>query len=298
MSSQSNNITGKDLDYWYQQALQDAIANNIPASEVDWLLQTVTSLSSLDLRLRTFASKVQIKSNKSLPELEQLWQQRLHQRLPVQYLLETVFWRRFRLKVTPAVLIPRPETELMIDIALEYGFIDTAQQHWVDLGTGSGAIALGLAEAFPQALIHAVDLSADALKIAQENAANYHLEQRISFYQGSWWSPLESYRGKITGMLSNPPYIPSQQIKQLQPEVVQHEPRMALDGGEDGLDDIRYLVTTAPDYLVTGGMWLIELMVGQAEIVTELLRQQGAYDDVQIFSDLNGIERFVMAYRK
>ncbi|MEM8723390.1 MAG: peptide chain release factor N(5)-glutamine methyltransferase [Cyanobacteria bacterium P01_G01_bin.39] len=292
-----HHISGKELSCWYHQAIQGAIANNVPPDEVDWLLQTVTSLSSLELRLKTFASQSQIKSNKSLSELEQLWQQRLQERLPVQYLLETVFWRRFQLKVTPAVLIPRPETELMIDIAHEHHRIDDPEQNWVDLGTGSGAIALGLADIFPQALIHAVDLSADALNIAQANAVSYQL-QNIRFYQGSWWSPLGSLKGKVTGMLSNPPYIPSYQIKELQPEVANHEPRMALDGGDDGLDDIRYLVETAPHYLLRGGIWLIELMLGQGATVTELLRRQGEYDDVQIFSDLNGIERFVMAYRK
>ncbi|MEL6440596.1 MAG: peptide chain release factor N(5)-glutamine methyltransferase [Cyanobacteria bacterium J06621_8] len=296
--NQSHNITGQDLDNWYQQAIIDAIANQISNSEVDWLLQAITCLSSLELRLRTFASKSQIKSNKSLSELEQLWQQRLQKRLPVQYLLETVFWRRFQLRVTPSVLIPRPETELMIDIAQEHCRISSIPQHWVDLGTGSGAIALGLAEVFPDALIHGVDLSDAALAIARENAASYQLEGRISFYQGSWWSPLKSYQSMITGMLANPPYIPSGQIQGLQPEVAQHEPRLALDGGTDGLDEIRHLIETAPQYLVADGMWLIELMVGQAESVTELLRQQGEYADIQVLKDLNGIERFVMAFKK
>lgn len=291
-----HHISGKDLYCWYQHAIKVAIANNISADEVNWLLQTATSLSNLDLRLKTFASESQITSTKSLSELTKLWQQRLQQRLPVQYLLETVFWRRFQLKVTPAVLIPRPETELMIDIAQEHHRINDSPQNWVDMGTGSGAIALGLADAFPQALVHAVDLSNDALKIAQENAASY--QQNIHFYQGSWWNPLESFKGKLAGMLSNPPYIPSNQIKELQPEVVNHEPRMALDGGEDGLDDVRYLVETAPQYLISDGMWLVELMTGQAKTVVELLRQQGEYYDIRIFTDLNGIERFVLAYKR
>ncbi|MEN9869725.1 MAG: hypothetical protein RLZZ171_708, partial [Cyanobacteriota bacterium] len=119
----------------------------------------------------------------------------------------------------------------------------------------------------------------------------------IQFYQGSWWSPLSSLQGQITGMISNPPYIPSSQIAQLQPEVAKHEPRLALDGGDDGLNDIRYLIKTAPEYLVSGGIWLIELMVGQADIVVALLKQQGEYQDLKIFADLAGIERFVLAYR-
>lgn len=291
-----NSIAGKNLSIWYQQAKESAIANRVDPAEVDWLVQTVTELDSLSWRLGTWQNQPQIKSNKSLSELTKLWQQRLQERLPVQYLVETAFWRRFQLKVTPAVLIPRPETELIIDIALENSLISGSNQHWVDLGTGSGAIALGLADVFPEAIIHAVDLSVEALKIAQENAnsVNFH---HIQFYQGSWWSPLGSLQDQITGMISNPPYIPSSQIAQLQPEVANHEPRLALDGGEDGLNDIRYLIKTAPEYLVSGGIWLIELMVGQADLVVALLKQQGEYKDIKVFRDLAGIERFVLAYR-
>ncbi|NJK58319.1 MAG: peptide chain release factor N(5)-glutamine methyltransferase [Pleurocapsa sp. SU_5_0] len=292
-----NSISSQDLYSWYRQAKEMAIANQIDPDEVDWLIKTITNLDSLSLRLGTWQKQSQINSDKSLTELTKLWQQRLHERLPVQYLVETVFWRRFQLKVTPAVLIPRPETELIIDIALANSLISSGERHWVDLGTGSGAIAIGLADVFPTATVHGVDLSADALKIAQENANSLNLDN-IHFYQGSWWSPLNALQGKVTGMISNPPYIPSLQIAQLQPEVAWHEPRLALDGGDDGLDDIRYLIKTAPQYLVSGGIWLIELMVGQADTVVTLLIQQGEYYDPKIFADLAGIERFVLAYRR
>lgn len=289
-------ISGQDLYCWYQQAKQTAIANQLDPEEVDWLVRTITDLDSLAWRLGRWQNQPQIVSQKSLSELHQLWQQRLQERLPVQYLVETVFWRRFQLKVTPAVLIPRPETELIIDLALAHNLITDGKQQWVDLGTGSGAIALGLADVFPTATIHAVDLSDEALKIAQENAQKLNLNN-IHFYQGNWWSPLSSLQGKVTGMVSNPPYIPSSEIPQLQPEVARHEPRMALDGGADGLADIRDLIKTAPQYLVPGGMWLIELMAGQANVVVELLKHQGEYYDIKIFPDLAEIERFVLAYR-
>ncbi|MEO1466472.1 MAG: peptide chain release factor N(5)-glutamine methyltransferase [Cyanobacteria bacterium J06633_1] len=291
-----NKISGRDLSSWYQQAKQAAISSKIDPEEVDWLLQTVTSLTSLDLRLNILGERSQISSSKSLSELSKLWQQRLQERLPVQYLVETVFWRRFQLKVTPAVLIPRPETELIIDIAAKHNRITVASQYWVDLGTGSGAIALGLADIFPTATIHAVDLSPDALEIAQENAQSLNLSN-ICFEQGSWWSPLSSLQGKVTGMVANPPYIPSAQIARLDPEVAQHEPRMALDGGDDGLDDIRHLVATTPLYLVSGGMWLVEIMIDQAAAVVELLQQQGEYYDIKVLRDLAGVDRFVLAYR-
>ena len=292
---ESGNISGEELYRWYQQAKQEAIANEIDLDEVDWLLQTVTNLDSLSLRLGTYKQRSQIHSDRSLSDLIQLWQQRLHERIPIQYLVETVFWRRFQLRVNPAVLIPRPETELIIDIVREKNLITEGEQHWVDLGTGSGAIALGLAEIFPQATIHAVDVSSDALKIARENAVNLKL-QNIRFYQGSWWNPLD-LKGKVTGMVSNPPYIPTEEIDNLQPEVA-HEPRLALDGGDDGLDDVRCLIEDAPQYLVSGGIWLVELMMGQADTVAKLLEQQGEYSAIEICQDLNGIERFVLAYRR
>ena len=291
-----NHISGEDLFDWYQQAKQAAIANQIDPAEIDLFVQSATDLNRLALRLGTFISQPQISSQKSLAELNHLWQQRLLERLPVQYLIETVFWRRFQLRVTPAVLIPRPETELIIDIADQNNHSSISEQHWVDLGTGSGAIALGLADLFPAATVHAVDLSVDALAIAQENAERCKLS--LNFYQGSWWSPLSFLQGKVTGMVSNPPYIPSMQVARLQPEVANHEPRMALDGGEDGLDDIRHLIESAPQYLVSGGIWLIELMLGQADTVVQLIQQQGEYYDIKVFADLSGIDRFVLAYRR
>ncbi|WP_229640393.1 peptide chain release factor N(5)-glutamine methyltransferase [Waterburya agarophytonicola] len=296
-----DSISGRELYYWYQRAKQYAIANNIEPKEVDWLLQTITDLSSLSLRIGSFQNQAQINSKKSLSELNLLWQQRLQNRLPVQYLVETVFWRRFQLKVTPAVLIPRPETELIVDIAQEaiknsiFGIEQNC--HWVDLGTGSGAIALGLADSFPQAKIHAVDCSPEALKIARENAINLQLENHIYFYHGNWWDRLEFLRGKVTGMISNPPYIPTSDLEKLQPEVFQHEPHLALDGGVDGLDYIRYLAKSAPQYLVSGGVWLVEMAIDQSDKVVELLDRQEEYYDIKVLPDLNGIDRFVLAYK-
>ena len=293
----SENLSGRELYSWYHQAIKAAIANNITPDEVNWLIQTVTDLDRLSLRLGTFKDRSPIPSSKSLSELTRLWQQRLQERVPVQYLVETVFWRRFKLKVSPAVLVPRPETELIIDLVKENNLVAEGDRHWVDLGTGSGAIALGLTDVFPQATVHAVDLSPDALEVARENATKFNLEHRVHFYQGSWWSPLKFLQGKVTGVVSNPPYIPTAQIVRLEPEVVNHEPHLALDGGDDGLRDIRHLVKVTPQYLVSGGILAIEIMVGQANEVIKLLLKSDYYG-VRACHDLNGIERFVMAYRR
>jgi release factor glutamine methyltransferase len=257
----------------------------------------------LELRLESFKDKTQIKLPMSLPELTQMWQRRLDERLPVQYLAGVAPWRHFSLFVSPAVLIPRPETEYLIDLAVaaaaKGGVSPPLQQgHWADLGTGSGAIALGLADAFPSATLHAVDSSPAALAIAQQNAQQLGFAARIQFYQGSWWQPLSALKGQFSGMVSNPPYIPSRLLPSLQPEVAKHEPHLALDGGTDGLDCIRHLVEAAPDYLRPGGIWLIEMMAGQADAVAQLLQDRGSYCQIQIHADLAGIERFALAYRK
>ena len=132
--------------------------------------------------------------------------------------------------------------------------------------------------------------------MAQENASLCHLDKRIVFHLGSWWKPLESLKGSISGMISNPPYIPTQMLTRLQPEVIGHEPSQALDGGEDGLEAIRYLAMTAPDYLEVGGVWLIEIMAGQGKAVKEILTQDGRYRNISIILDFAAIDRFVLAY--
>jgi len=292
-------VSGQQLAIWRKQARQAAIALEISPDEVDWLLQIWTDVDKLSLRLGSFESRSQIPIPQSWSVLNELWQTRLTENCPIQYLAGVSPWRDFVLKVSPAVLIPRPETELIIDWLSQEKAINPElnQGNWVDLGTGSGAIALGLARCFPQAKIFAVDTSLDALAIAQENAQRYGLSDRIEFFHGSWWTPLARFQGQIQGMISNPPYIPSSMIAGLQPEVTQHEPHLALDGGEDGLVAVRHLVETAPDYLVSGGLWLVEIMAGQAPLVAELLENQGQYQGIQLLKDLAGIERFVVAYR-
>ncbi len=330
-------VSGRSLWQWRQKSIAAAVRVGVSATELDWLLRAVTDLDSLALRLETFQSLAEIQLQRSLSELTQLWQQRLEQRIPVQYLVGTTQWRHFTLQVSPAVLIPRPETELLIDLAVEQvsGFrgqgsgvkgqgsgehrntqrlepetwnlepetcsktwnLEPETCAWADLGTGSGAIALGLAAAFPDATIHAVDWSAEALAIAQANAQAYSLQTRIQFYQGSWFEPLAHLQASLNGVVANPPYIPTALIPSLQPEVANHEPQLALDGGADGLDCIRHIAAVAPDYLKPGGIWLVETMIGQAPEVINLLEAQGCYCHIQVHADLAGIDRFVLAYR-
>jgi release factor glutamine methyltransferase len=292
----SASISGQELSQWRQQAIADLEQAQLSPKEVDIFLQAVTDIDTLSLRLQSFREREKIPLSYSWSEITKRWQKRLQSRVPLQYLLESVVWRNFTLKVSPEVLIPRPETELLIDIVGE-----TVRGEeggiWVDMGTGSGAIAIGLASILTKAEIYAIDYSQTALAIAKENIINTGFADRIILKQGSWWTPLEKWKGQISGMLSNPPYIPSAEILDLQIEVREHEPRLALDGGEDGLTALRYLVATAPDYLRSGGLWLVEMRAGQGEKVAQMLENQGNYRQIQIINDLAGFDRFVLAER-
>lgn len=303
MADKQSSVTGLQLWQWRNAAIQAAIATGVSPAEVDWLLQEVAGLDRLALRLESFKNQDQLRLELSLEDLDKLWQRRLNEHLPVQYVAGATPWRSYKIAVSNAVLIPRPETEDLIDLAVAAASVSGVtpslkQGHWADLGTGSGAIAIGLADVFTSAIIHAVDYSHQALVVAMANARNLGFGKRIQFYQGSWWQPLESLKGQFSGMVSNPPYIPTNIIPTLQLEVVNHEPHLALDGGADGLDCIRHLVEVSPTYLRPGGVWLVEMMAGQAEPVQEMLQNQGSYCNIQIHKDLAGIERFAVAYKK
>ncbi|NET52660.1 MAG: peptide chain release factor N(5)-glutamine methyltransferase [Merismopedia sp. SIO2A8] len=312
----NHSISGSVLWQWRQDAIATCHNHAIPPVEVDWLLQSLTDLDRLALRLGYFQSQPTVASALPFDELQSWWQQRIDARLPIQYLVGQMEWRQFTMAVAPAVLIPRPETELIIDLAIAATTHDNlASGHWVDLGTGSGAIALGLADVFPTAQVHGVDCSAEALAIAQHNAnmnglgsdlsgSNLGTSPRdramnpIQWHQGSWFSPFEDHPIRFNGIVSNPPYIPSAMVLDLQPEVVNHEPHLALDGGKDGLDCLRHLIQTAPQYLAPHGVLLMEMMAGQADRVVSLLQQQSNYDRIEVHPDLAGMDRFVSAYRQ
>jgi release factor glutamine methyltransferase len=292
-------ISSVALYQWRSQAIAEAIAIAVDGFEVDWLLMEVSDLDRLALRMGgNEQTPPNIALKMTFAELQRLWQQRITDRVPVQYLIGHSHWRQFTLKVSPAVLIPRPETELIIDLVLEAvkSQPELATGTWVDLGTGSGAIAIGLADALPDATIHAVDISPEALAIAIENARSYGFDDRITFHQGRWFEPIAALQGKLAGVISNPPYIPTDTILTLEPEVRQHEPHLALDGGDDGLDDIRHLVTRGQEFLQPGGLWLVEFMAGQGVAVRQLL-EQAAYEQIRIVNDLAGYDRFALAYK-
>ena len=204
---------------------------------------------------------------------------------PVAYLTGTKEFFGLPLQVDARVLDPRPDTETLVEWALALlpaGSHPGWQWRIADLGTGSGAIALALQHALPQADIWAIDASADALAVARANAARLHLP--VHCVQGDW---LEGLAGPFDVIVTNPPYIRDDDPHM---PALRHEPRQALTSGADGLDDIRHIVRTAPAHLRAGGWLLIEHGWDQADAVRALLAQQG-FAQVQSRRDLAGIER-------
>lgn len=294
-------VSGSDLCQWRQAAMAVAIAEDIATEEVDWLLLATSNLDRLALRLETFRTQSPVELAMSLAELETLWERRVRERLPVQYLVGEAPWRDLQLQVSPAVLVPRPETELLVEAALAAvrDRPELAWGAWVDLGTGSGAVAIALVRALPDIQMYAVDLSAAALEVAQANAERWDVGDRIEWFCGSWFEPLSALpKYSLSAVIANPPYIPSAEIPHLQPEVARHEPHLALDGGPDGLDCVRELLAIAPEFLQPGGLWGVELAQGQARTVVELLQAQGDYINPRIVPDLASIDRFVLADRR
>lgn len=215
---------------------------------------------------------------------------------PVAYLVGHREFFGLDFQVTKDVLIPRPDTETLIVEAIELLKPQTAPRV-LDVGTGSGCIAISLAVNCPNAEITAIDLSESALDIARQNAEKHEVSSRIRFLQGDLFAPLGADK-PFDLIASNPPYIASAEIETLSADVRLHEPRSALDGGPDGLDVIRRLVAAAPQHLVPQGKLLIEISGEQADAVTQLLAANGHYDDIAVLKDLAKQPRVVRAARK
>lgn len=218
-----------------------------------------------------------------LERFNQLLQRRLDGE-PVAYLLgRQEFWSMV-LKVNAATLIPRPETELLVELTLAK--LDSKESCRVaDLGTGSGAIALALASERPEWQITATDISPDALKVAEENRQAHHLENVI-LRQGEWLSALQ---GKFHAVVSNPPYIAAAD-PHLRSGNIRFEPTLALTPGDDGLASIRQISAAAGDYLLTGGWLLFEHGFGQADQVQCMLLAAGM-ENIETLQDLEGLDR-------
>ncbi len=258
-----------------------------PRLQVELLISHVLKMP----RMQIYLNFERALAESELTPLREMVQRRGN-REPLQYIIGTVPFCNWELNVTPAVLIPRPETEILAEKGWQ--FLSTCatevpvtterseprHSHGggepitaLDFGTGSGCLAIALAAKVPTAEVHALDASDAALQIAQQNAAKHNA--KIHFHKGNGFEALKGEAGvRFDLIISNPPYIPSAEIASLEPEVRDHEPRSALDGGADGLDFYRLLAAESKNWLKPTGKILLEFGDGQADAISKIFQSQ------------------------
>ena len=261
------------------------------------LLDCVGGISISELNLISINREGNLHLKQNLGFLESIWNEHLLKSCPIQYLCGITFWRDLKLKVSKKVLIPRPETELIIDIVCNLFRKKSQKLFFAELGTGSGAISIALALAYPFSDGVATDIDQDVLEIATKNYINSSKQSNLKFYCGNWWSPLESFKGKLDLAISNPPYIPKDTYEKLPKEVKNFEPKVALLGGEDGLKHIREIIQKAPLFLKDEGWLILENHFDQGEKVKQLLIKN-KFTSIEIVKDLSGIGRFTIGRYK
>lgn len=224
---------------------------------------------------------------------------RRRENTPVAYLIGRTSFFSFDLAVSPAVLIPRPDTETLVEqvIRIVRQIPGWETPNILDLGTGSGCIAIALAKSLPGAQLVASDVSPEALTMARANADSLAVADRIRFIQGDLFAPLVQppTPGAFHVIAANPPYIATGQLRELMPQVRDHEPTLALDGGPDGLDFYRRIGDEAAGFLIPGGLLIVETAFNQTEQVRQLFQTNTQLGDMRIVTDAAGHPRCVLA---
>lgn len=261
-----------------------------PRRSAEWLLSAATGLS----RVEVYA----FHDRPLLPEERSALRESVRRRAagePLQYVTGEVAFRHLVLKVAPGVLIPRPETEVLAGEAIAW--LAGVQRALVaDPCTGSGAVALAIAQERPGTTVHATDISPEAVAVASANAERLALASAVHIHQGDLLTPLPpELLGKFDCVVSNPPYIPTSEVGGLPIEIAGFEPHLALDGGEDGLDVFRRLLAGALEWLRPGGALFVELHESRVQTAAEEAVQW--YEEVRIVKDLAGRDRIVAARR-
>ncbi len=215
-------------------------------------------------------------------------------REPLQYITGLQEFWSLPFNVSPAVMIPRPETELIVEACVAR--CSKLDPRVVDIATGSGCVAVAVARELPGALVHATDLSEEALDVARLNAARNDVGGRLAFYQGDVYEPLRNLglEGYIDFVLSNPPYVAESDLATLEPEVRDHEPRAALTPGPDPLAVHRRVAAQAPEFLVPGGFVIVEFGIGQTQDVSRAYASVAGLEVEEVLKDLAGLDRVLV----
>ena len=286
-------ISVKELLSWKKKQL----SKGGDFQSFSFLLDSVGGISFKDLNLSSFTTKDNLYIRNKLEYLESIWEEHLFNSSPLQYLCGLTFWRDLKLKISDKVLIPRSETEIIVDIVFKIFGKESQKLFFAELGTGSGAISIALALAYPLWEGIATDIDQDALEIANKNYINNSDQSNLRFYCGDWWTPLESFKGKLDLAISNPPYIPRDIYEKLPKEVKNFEPKIALLGGEDGLKHITEIIQKAPFFLREKGWLILENHFDQGEKVKQLLIKN-RFTSVDIVNDFSGVGRFTVGRYK
>ena len=263
-------------------------SKNIPESRLsaELLLASVLNCKRIELYVQ-FERILSLQERNAYKE----YIQRRINREPVQYILGETEFMGLPIKVASGVLIPRADTEVLVDSIIEYlKEVNLSNPQILDIGTGSGCIAIALSSYFPEAEVFAIEKSPEALEIAEKNAQLN--EVKIEFIEGDFFEKVPILSNRFNIIVSNPPYISEADWNKLQPEVEKFEPRQALFGGKEGLDFYRSLIPIVRNLLLPKGVVFLETGYDQARIVSDMLQQEKF--DVEIRNDYNGIERVVI----
>ena len=288
-----HSISAKEFLFWRKKQLSKGGDHQSFAV----LLDCIGGIKTSELNLLRINPEGKLYLNKKLDQLESIWEDHLLSCAPIQQLCGVTFWRDLKLIVTDKVLIPRPETELIIDIVFKIFGKKSQKLSFAELGTGSGAISIALALAYPLWEGIATDIDQDVLEVANKNYINNSGQSNLKFYCGHWWTPFESFQGKLDLAISNPPYIPKDTYEKLPKEVKSFEPKIALLGGEDGLKHIREIIQEAPLFLREKGWLILENHFDQGEEIKKLFIKN-RFTLVEIVKDLSGIGRFTIGRYK
>lgn len=276
-------MTVRDGVRWGAEKLQ-----KISGKAARWEAELIVAHALNTERMDLYARPERLLSPAEQKRLRELLERRCRGE-PLQYLVGRTEFYNCCLEITPQVLIPRPETEELVErIIRDYA---SAPARVLDLGTGSGAIVIALARAWPASSFVATDISEGALEIARRNAMRNGVAYRIRFVRSDWFSDID---GKFELIVSNPPYVPTEYLESAQREL-RYEPRLALDGGPSGLDALAQIIRESPAHLCPRGALYLEIGSDQGESVRELLEETGAFEQIEILQDLCGYDRFARA---
>jgi release factor glutamine methyltransferase len=265
-----------------------------PRTNAELLLGAVLNKGKVDLYL----DKDRILTSDEIEKFNQYLKERISHR-PVQYIIGTVEFFGLEFKVDERVLIPRPETETLVEVVIDQ-LANKEKPKIIDLGTGSGAIAISLAKNLNSPFIYATDVSEDALEVVKGNAIRNKVENQIEFLCGDLFEPLKNknFEGQIDCVVSNPPYVSKDELETLPREIKDYEPIVALESEKDGLFFHKRIIENSIDFLKKGGVLALETAFDQAGRAADLIRQSDNYNNIEVIKDLGGIDRVVKAIKR